>query len=94
MKVALLALSLLVPVHLPGAPANINEWFAKQMTSKGVPCCNVADGHLTEEDIRAGEYWVPNPIKEGEWLKVPSEAPLTAMKLFSPSIKLPYHFRP
>ena len=40
----------------------------------GVPCCDLADGHRTDYDIRADRYWIPNPAIAGEWIAVPPEA--------------------
>lgn len=53
-------------------PDNIKSWFKGVKSPHGVPCCDVADGHRTDYDIRAdNHYWVPI---EGEWRQVPSEA--------------------
>ncbi len=52
-------------------PDNIRSWFKSVMSPKGVPCCDVADGHRTDYNMRADEYWVPI---DGEWLPVPAEA--------------------
>jgi hypothetical protein len=51
---------------------NVRQWFKNQRSPHGVPCCDVADGHQTEYDMRPdNHYWVPI---EGEWRQVPSEA--------------------
>ena len=56
-------------------PDHIRQWFQKQRSPQGVPCCNIADGHPTEDDIRGNFYFVPNPMDEnGPWVKVPPEA--------------------
>jgi len=52
-------------------PDNIRSWFKSVMSPKGVPCCDISDGHRTDYNIRADEYWVPI---DGEWLPVPPEA--------------------
>ena len=52
-------------------PDNIRSWFKSVRSPHGVPCCDVADGHRTEYDMRSDGYWVPI---EGEWHHVPSEA--------------------
>ena len=52
-------------------PDNIRSWFKSVMSPKGVPCCDVADGHRTDYNMRADEYWVPI---DGEWTPVPAEA--------------------
>ena len=52
------------------------SWFRNLKSPHGVPCCNMADGHQTEEDIRGNSYWIPNPAALGpiEWMEVPAEA--------------------
>lgn len=52
-------------------PADIRAWFKSVMAPNGVPCCDIADGHRTEYDVRGGAYWVPI---EGEWMAVPERA--------------------
>jgi hypothetical protein len=37
----------------------------------GLPCCDIADGHPTDYDMRENTYWVPI---NGEWMKVPQDA--------------------
>ena len=52
-------------------PPAIKEWFRAQR-AKGLPCCDIADGHETLAEKRAdGHYWVPI---EGRWWLVPDEA--------------------
>ncbi len=50
------------------SPEHIRKWFNEQVTPDGSPCCSVADGLETQEDIRNGEYWAT--IK-GRWYPVP-----------------------
>src|SRR3954451_19074317 len=52
-------------------PDNVRAWFKSVRSPKGVPCCDVADGHRTDYDIRNDGYWVPI---EGQWQVVPEEA--------------------
>lgn len=52
-------------------PADIRAWFKGVVAPNGVPCCDMADGHRTEYDFRAGAYWVPI---EGQWMAVPEHA--------------------
>ncbi len=52
-------------------PADIRAWFKGVMAPNGVPCCDMADGHRTEYDVREGAYWVPI---EGQWMAVPAHA--------------------
>ncbi len=54
----------------------VRSWFRNLKSPHGVPCCNIADGHRTEEDIRNNQYWVPDPSALGaiEWIPVPPEA--------------------
>jgi hypothetical protein len=53
-----------VPDHIP-------SWFKSVQSPKGVPCCDIADGHRTDYNMRGDQYWVPI---DGEWLPVPAEA--------------------
>jgi hypothetical protein len=57
-------------------PDNVKSWFKSIRSPHGVPCCNISDGHQTEEDIRGNAYWIPNPAALGpiEWMEVPAEA--------------------
>jgi hypothetical protein len=41
---------------------------------RGVPRCDIADGHRTDYDIRVDGYCIPNPAMPGEWMRVPPEA--------------------
>jgi hypothetical protein len=52
-------------------PPDIRAWFKGVVAPNGVPCCDMADGHRTEYDVRGGAYWVPI---EGEWMPVPAHA--------------------
>lgn len=50
----------------------VRDWFKSIRSPKGVPCCDIADGHRTDYDERPdNHYWVPIA---GEWRQVPSEA--------------------
>jgi hypothetical protein len=54
-------------------PSNIRAWFKSVRSARGIPCCDIADGHRTDYDMRANAYWVPI---EGKWMQVPDEAVL------------------
>ena len=57
-------------------PPSWGPWFGTVRSPKGVPCCNVADGHPTDEDWKTdGETWVPHPLPDrvGQWIKVPAD---------------------
>jgi len=50
-------------------PDHIRKWFNEQVSPEtGRPCCSIADGHETQEEIRNGQYWV---LIEGKWFPVP-----------------------
>jgi hypothetical protein len=49
----------------------VRAWFKAVRSSHGVPCCDIADGHRTDFDMRENQYWVPI---NGKWLPVPAEA--------------------
>ncbi len=44
------------------------QWFRSPLI---VPCCNIADGHRTDWEIRKDGYWVPNPLDTKIWIPVP-----------------------
>ena len=53
-------------------PNDIRSWFKGVLSPRGVPCCDIADGHRTTwKGDEAGRYWVPI---NGEWVQVPEEA--------------------
>src|ERR1700733_2967907 len=52
-------------------PANVRTWFKNVRSPQGIPCCDMADGHRTQFEMRTDGYWVPI---DGEWRHVPSEA--------------------
>lgn len=52
-------------------PEHIRKWFRDARSPTGVPCCDVADGHRTDYDVRGGNYWVPIG---GTWWQVPDKA--------------------
>jgi hypothetical protein len=49
----------------------VQDWFHNVRSPSGVPCCDVADGHRTEFQMRKNEYWVP---VNGTWMPVPPQA--------------------
>jgi hypothetical protein len=55
-------------------PDNVRAWFKNVRSPNGIQCCDLADGHRTDYDIRADRYWIPNPAIPGEWIAVPPEA--------------------
>ena len=46
-------------------PPEIRAWFKSVKSHAGVPCCDIADGHRTDYDMRVSKYWVPI---NGEWI--------------------------
>ncbi len=52
-------------------PDDVRAWFKGVIAPNGVPCCDMADGHRTEYEVRDGAYWVPI---EGAWMPVPAHA--------------------
>jgi hypothetical protein len=54
-------------------PDSVRAWFKSVKSLNGEPCCDIADGHRTEFDIRQNQYWVPI---NGNWVPVPAEAVL------------------
>jgi len=56
-------------------PDQVRSWFKSLRSPAGVHCCDVADGHRTDWEIRAGGYFIPNPADPtGEWIQVPPSA--------------------
>lgn len=49
----------------------VREWFKSVKNKSGVSCCDISDGHRTEEERRGNSYWVPI---NGNWTRVPDEA--------------------
>lgn len=54
-------------------PPQVREWFHNVRSAKGIPCCDIADGHRTDFDMRQNLYWVPI---DGNWMPVPPDAVL------------------
>jgi hypothetical protein len=52
-------------------PEHIRSWFKSVRSPTGAPCCDIADGHRTTYEVRAGDYWVPI---DGAWWLVPKNA--------------------
>jgi hypothetical protein len=52
-------------------PEDIRAWFKSVRSPRGVPCCDISDGHRTDYDMRHDAYWVPI---DGTWMQVPHEA--------------------
>jgi hypothetical protein len=81
LRIALAAMTIVVctPVlardygQYEDVPENIRAWFKGVKTQNGVPCCDIADGHRTDYDMRDDHYWVPI---DGQWTEVPPEAVL------------------
>lgn len=56
-------------------PDHVRSWFKSLRSPAGVSCCDVADGHRTDWEIRAAGYFIPHPMDPaGEWIQVPPEA--------------------
>lgn len=56
-----------------GVSPSVREWFKGVKSQHGVPCCDIADGHRTDYDMRKDQYWVPI---NGDWMPVPPDAVL------------------
>jgi hypothetical protein len=52
-------------------PDNVRAWFKSVRSTRGIPCCDVADGHRTDYDMRQDAYWVP---VDGKWMPVPADS--------------------
>jgi hypothetical protein len=52
-------------------PSDVRAWFKNVRSPNGVPCCDIADGHRIDWDMRDDGYWVRI---DGEWVPVPGEA--------------------
>jgi hypothetical protein len=76
-RIALAAFLLTTPAlardngQFGNVPPEIRAWFKSVKSHTGVPCCDIADGHRTDYDMREGQYWVP--IND-QWMRVPAEA--------------------
>jgi hypothetical protein len=56
-------------------PEHVRSWFKSLRSPSGVHCCDVADGHRTDWEIRPTGYYIPNPMDPtGEWIAVPAGA--------------------
>ena len=56
-------------------PDQVRSWFKSLRSPSGIHCCDVADGHRTDWEIRSTGYYIPNPIDPtGEWIPVPPSA--------------------
>jgi len=49
----------------------VRTWFHGVKSPSGIPCCDIADGHRTDYDMRKNRYWVPI---NGTWMPVPPQA--------------------
>lgn len=47
------------------------SWFKGVKAPSGVPCCDIADGHRVQEDLRGNSHWA---FFEGQWREIPPEA--------------------
>jgi hypothetical protein len=76
-RLALVALVICTPAlaHDNGQFGDVSDavrvWFKNVKSPHGIPCCDIADGHRTEFDMRQNQYWVPI---NGNWMPVPAEA--------------------
>jgi hypothetical protein len=79
LRVGLAAVAIATPAlaHDNGQFANVSPsvraWFKSVKSQHGVPCCDIADGHRTDYDMRNNQYWVPI---NGNWMAVPPDAVL------------------
>src|SRR5712671_4425672 len=56
-------------------PDHVRSWFKSVLSPSGVHCCDIADGHRTDWEIRPAGYFIPNPQEPtGEWIPVPPGA--------------------
>ena len=56
-------------------PDHVRSWFKSVLSPSGVHCCDIADGHRTDWEIRPAGYFIPNPMDPtGEWIPVPPGA--------------------
>jgi len=56
-------------------PDHVRSWFKSLRSPAGVHCCDIADGHRTNWEIRSTGYFIPNPMDPtGDWIAVPPEA--------------------
>lgn len=56
------------------ASPELRDWFKGVRAPSGIPCCDIADGHATDFDIRSDGYWIPTPGNPHVWMRVPDEA--------------------
>ena len=80
-RLILAAVFTCVPVFAPilahdngqfgNVPPEVRAWFKGVKSPNGIPCCDIADGHRTDYDMRNNKYWVPI---DGKWMIVPDEA--------------------
>jgi hypothetical protein len=55
-------------------PDHVRSWFKSLRSPSGGRCCDVADGHRTDWEIRPAGYFIPNPTDPtGVWILVPPE---------------------
>ena len=77
LRLALAVMSFCTPAlardngQFANVPDNVKAWFKNVKSPHGVPCCDIADGHRTDYDMRDNQYWVPI---NGNWMPVPPEA--------------------
>ena len=56
-------------------PDDVRSWFKSVLSPSGVHCCDIADGHRTDWEVRPAGYFIPNPMDPtGEWIPVPPGA--------------------
>ena len=57
-----------------GVPDHVRSWFKSLRSPSGGRCCDIADGHRTDWEIRPAGYFIPNPTDPtGAWIPVPRE---------------------
>ena len=74
---AAVVLALMTPVlardngQFSNVPPDVRAWFKTVRSKNGTLCCDIADGHRTDYDMRASHYYVPI---DGKWIQVPDDA--------------------
>src|SRR6266481_3688388 len=54
----------------------IRDWFRGVRSPRGVPCCDIADGHRTDYEMRPDGFYIPvpwMPTGKENWIMIPPE---------------------
>lgn len=59
----------------PDMPQSTKDWFSRQKSPNGNPCCSMADGVPAEWDLKSGHYFVFDEISSENhvWREVPED---------------------